>query len=84
MDAHAGQHGMGVLLQRMLKVIVQPEKLTRNGLYSIAVQQVEARQLIEMAPGMHPFLPGLYDAAYAEARRLAPVETGHRAQPVPD
>ena len=75
-DKRAFKSAMCVLLQHMLKVLVQPEKLTRSWLYSIAVQQVEARQLIEMEPGMRPFLPGLYDAAYADARRLASVETG--------
>ena len=55
---------------------MQPEKLTRSWLHSIAVQQAEVRDLIETEPGMRPFLPGLYDAAYADSRRLASVETG--------
>ncbi len=67
---------MRVLLQHMLKVLVQPEKLTRSWMYSIAVQQVEAHSLIETGPGMRQFLPGLYAAAYPDARRLASVETG--------
>ena len=75
-DKRAFESAMRVLLQHMLKVLVQPERLTRSWLYSIAVQQVDARRLIEMEPGMRPFLPGLYDAAYADARRLASVETG--------
>jgi hypothetical protein len=75
-DRRAFEGAMRVLLQHRLKVLVQPEKLTRTWLYSIAVQQVEARSLIEAEPGMRPFLPGLYDAAYADARRLASVETG--------
>ncbi len=75
-DKRAFESAMRVLLQHMLKVLVQPEKLTRSWLYSIAVQQVDARRLIEMEPGMRPFLPGLYAAAYMDARRLASVETG--------
>lgn len=75
-DKRAFEGAMRVLLQHMLKVLVQPERITRSWLYSIAVQQVSARRLIETEPGMRPFLPGLYDAAYADARRLASVETG--------
>ncbi len=75
-DKRAFKSAMRVLLQHMLKVIVQPEKLTRSWLYSIAVQQAEAIDLIETEPGMRSFLPGLYAAAYADARRLASVETG--------
>ena len=75
-DKRAFQSAMRVLLQHMLKVIVQPEKLTRGWLYSIAVQQVEACGLIEAEPGIRPFLPGLYAAAYPDASRLASVETG--------
>ena len=75
-DKRAFESAMRVLLQHMLKVLVQPERMTRSWLYSIAVQQVEASSLIKAEPGMRPFLPGLYDAAYANARRLASVETG--------
>ena len=75
-DKRTFESAMRVLLRHMLKVLVQPEKLIRSWLYSIAVQQAEARQLIEMEPGMRPFLPGLYTAAYPDTRRLASVETG--------
>ena len=75
-DKRAFKGAMRVLLQHMLKVLVQPEKLTRSWLHSIALPQAEARDLIEMEPGVRPFLPGLYNAAYADARRLASVETG--------
>lgn len=75
-DKRAFKSAMRVLLQHMLKVLMQPERLTRSWLYSIAAQQTEARDLIETELGMRPFLPGLYDAAYADARRLASVETG--------
>ena len=75
-DKRAFKSAMRVLLQHMLKVLVQPEKLTRSWLYSIATQQAEVNDLIEAEPGMRPFLPGLYDAAYVSARRLASVETG--------
>lgn len=75
-DKRAFKSAVRVLLQHMLKVLVQPEKLTRSWLHSIAAQQAEVSDLIETEPGMRPFLPDLYDAAYAGARRLASVETG--------
>ena len=75
-DKRAFKGAMRVLLQHMLKVLVQPEKLTRSWIYSIAVRQAEARDLIEPAPGLRPFLAGLYAAAYPDARPLASVETG--------
>jgi len=75
-EKRAFESAMRVLLQHMLKVLVQPENLTRSWLYSIAVQQVDARRLIDTEPGMHQFLPHLYACAYPDARRLASVETG--------
>lgn len=75
-DKRAFKSAMRVLLRHMLKVIAQPEKLTRSWACSIAAQQMEARDLIEAEPGMRSFLPGLYAAAYPDARHLASVETG--------
>ncbi len=75
-ENRAFESAMRVLLQHMLKALVQPEKLTRSGLYSIALHQVDARRLTETEPGMHQFLPQLYACAYPDARRLASVETG--------
>ncbi len=65
-----------VLLQHMLKVMVQPEKLTRSWLYTIASQQDEANALIKGHPGMKQHLPAIYADAYPRARHLAAVETG--------
>lgn len=67
---------MRVLLQHMLRVTVQPEKLTRSWLYTIALQQDEAKALIKGHPGMRQHLPTIYADAYPRARHLAAVETG--------
>lgn len=75
-EKRAFEAAMRVLLQHMLKALVQPDKLTRSWLYSIAVQQVDARRLINTEPGMQQFLPQLYASAYPDARRLASAETG--------
>ena len=65
-----------VLLQHMLKIMVQPEKRMRSWLYTIAVQQDDATVLIRQHPGMRPHLASIYADAYPRARRLAAVETG--------
>ena len=65
-----------VLLQHLLKIMVQPEKLTRSWLYTIASQQDEAMTLIKQHPGMRQHLPAIYADAYPRARHLAVVETG--------
>ena len=64
-----------VLLQHMLKIMVQPEKLTRSWLYAIAVQQDEAKTLIKQHPGIRQHLPAIYADAYPRARHLVAVET---------
>ena len=65
-----------VLLQHMLEILVQPEKLTRSWFYTVAMQQDEAQALIKQHPGMRQHLSGIYADAYPRARRLAAVETG--------
>ena len=73
---HAFRSAMTVLLHHMLKVLVQPERMTRSWLLSIRVQQREARLLVKDNPGMRQSLPELYADAYADARGDAAAETG--------
>ena len=47
---HAFRSAMTVLLHHMLKVLVQPERMTRSWLLSIRVQQREARLLVKDNP----------------------------------
>ncbi len=65
-----------VLLQHLLKVVMQPDKMTRSWLLTIDEQQEEAQSLIEDEPGMRQYLPDLYAKAYPVARRRASIETG--------
>ena len=67
---------MIVLLHHLLKVVVQPDRMTRSWLLTINEQQDEARFLIEDEPGMRQHLPNLYAEAYPVARRRASIETG--------
>ena len=73
---HEFRSAMIVLLQHLLKVAVQPEKLTRSWLLTIDGQQQEAKFLIKDEPGMRQYLPDLYAEAYPVARRRASIETG--------
>ncbi len=75
-EMRALESALRVLLQHLLKVIMQPEKLTRSWLYTVALQQDEAKTLIKAHPGMRQHLPAIYADAYPRARRLAAVETG--------
>ena len=66
---------MTVLLQHLLTVAVQPEKIMPSWLLTIDEQQEEAQSLIEDEPGMRRHLPDLYAKAYPVARRRASIET---------
>ena len=67
---------MTVLLHHLLKVRVQPKRLTRSWLLTIRTQQQDARFVMEENPGMRQHLPELHAKAYAEARHRASIETG--------
>ena len=73
---HAFRSAMTVLLHHMLKVLVQPERITRSWLLTIRVQQRQARLVMESNPGMRQYLPELCAKAYADARGDAAAETG--------
>ena len=75
---------MTVLLQHLLKVVVQSEMMTRSWALTIVVQQQEAQFLIEDEPGMRQYLPGLFAEAYPAARRRASIETGIRIDRFPE
>ena len=72
----AFRSAMTVLLHHMLKVEMQPAKITRSWLLTISVQRQEIRFLIEGEPGMRQYLPDLYAKAYPAARENAAIETG--------
>ena len=73
---HEFRSAMVVLLQHLLKVVVQPKMMTRSWALTIVAQQQEAQFLIEDEPGMRQYLPNLYAEAYPAARRRASAETG--------
>ena len=72
----AFRSAMIVLLQHMLKVAMQPEKVTRSWLLTINVQRRDIGFLIEDEPEMRQYMPDLYAQAYPAARADAAIETG--------
>ena len=74
-EERAFESAMFGLLLHMLKVLVQPERLTQSWRNSISAQQIKARRIIRKNPGMRPRLPGFCADAYADARQQAAVET---------
>lgn len=72
----AFRSAMIVLLQHMLKVEMQPEKITRSWLLTINVQRREIGTLIDDEPGMRQHMRDLYHEAYPAAREDAAIETG--------
>ena len=79
----AFRSAMTVLLHHMLKIELQPGKVTRSWLLTISVQRQEIGFLIEGEPGMRQYLPDLYAKAYPAARENAAIETGIKVSRFP-
>jgi len=65
-----------VLLQHLLKVQLQPEKLTRSWIDTISDQQDEIQSLVEELPSMANDQAEMLRKAYPAAVRRASEETG--------
>jgi len=74
------QHEIGskfaVLLQHLLKVMIQPDKHSRNWNGTIVREQTELTRLLHRNPGLQQHVPRLYADAYEDAVRYAVAETG--------
>jgi Domain of unknown function DUF29 len=65
-----------VLLQHLLKLTMQPERLTRSWILTTIGQQREITGLLTGIPSLSSYSQQFFDEAYAHAVRLASVETG--------
>lgn len=65
-----------VLLQHLLKVRVQPAKMSRSWLSTIVGQQDEIRSIFQDAPSIAQHAERLFAEAYPAAVRKASAETG--------
>lgn len=64
-----------VLLQHLLKVQLQPQRLSRSWVNTIVEQQQEIDTLLNSIPTLRTYLPELFDPAYRDAVRRAAKET---------
>jgi hypothetical protein len=75
-DRRELQSRLVVLLQHLLKVQYQPEKLARSWVTTIIEQQSEIRSIIESIPSLGRQAETVAAAAYPDAVRRAARETG--------
>jgi hypothetical protein len=75
-DRRELQSRLVVLLHHLLKVQVQPERLTRSLVTTILEQQSEIRSIIDGIPSLGRHAEVLAAAAYPDAVRRAARETG--------
>jgi len=72
-----------VLLHHLLKVRMQPARLTRSWALTIVVQQQDIAGLLTSIPSLATHAKNLFDEAYADAVRRAAAETRIPAQKSP-
>ena len=63
------------LLMHLLKWEYQPDRRSVSWLTSIERQRIEIEKLLEESPSLEAKLPGIYERAYRDARRLAVRQT---------
>ena len=59
----------------LLKILFQPERLTRSWQITIIRERLNAQNCLAANPGLKPRRPILFDQAYRQARKLAAAET---------
>jgi hypothetical protein len=83
-DRRELQSRLAVLLHHLLKVRVQPERLTRSWIVTILEQQSEIRSIMGSIPSLGRQAEILAAAAYPDALRRASRETGLPAARFPN
>jgi hypothetical protein len=73
-----------VLLLHLLKILVQPERLTRSWISTIVEQQGEIRSILESIPSLGRQADAIATSAYPDAVRRAAREMGVPASRFPD
>jgi len=75
-DRREVESRLTVLFQHLLKVKLQPAKMSRSWAATIVTQQDEIRSLLQSLPSLAQHVDGRLADAYAAAVRRAAVETG--------
>src|SRR3954470_16423618 len=65
-----------ILLQHLLKFLVQPDHASRSWLNTVLEQQAEISEILKGTPSLNLYAPALYANAYLRAIRGAAAETG--------
>ncbi len=65
-----------VLLQHLLKFLVQPDHASRSWVNTVLEQQAEISEILKGTPSLNSYAPSLYASAYPRAIRGAAAETG--------
>jgi len=67
---------LAVLLQHLLKFLVQPERASGSWTATVVEQQSEILDMLTETPSLKSYVPALFVKAYPRAVRLASAETG--------
>ncbi len=82
-ERRALESRLAELLLHLLKWKYQPARRTRSWRVSIAKQRVGIERVLRQNPSLKASLEARYVDAYADARRLAAVETGLQRETFP-
>ena len=74
---------MKVLLQHLLKLHMQPSRVSRSWVVTIINQQQEIRRILNGIPSLAAHAEHLFEEAYGDAVRLAAAETRIPARDFP-
>lgn len=67
---------LAVLLQHLLKYLVQPERASGSWAATVVEQQSEISDMLTETPSLNSYAPALFAKAYPRAVRSASAETG--------
>ena len=74
-QASAVQSSFRLIALHLLKTLHQPERLTKSWKLTIARERLNAEQCLQESPSLKPRRAELFRKAYAQARKLAALET---------
>ena len=65
-----------LIAAHLLKMLFQPERLTRSWQITIVRERLDAESCLKASPSLKPRRADIFDDAYRQARKLASAETG--------
>lgn len=83
-EAAALRSSFRLIASHLLKFLYKPERAGRSWQVAIVRERINLESCLADNPGLKSRLDALFGAAYADARRLAAVETGLPIQTFPE